>query len=104
MVNTGFTYLYNLWFHSYEENDNYKQVYRPSSYDFPLSRGRDAFEIRKNGDFISYSIGPDDLPKKKVYRFEIKDENKLYIYNDKLLVNVINILSCEKDLLIIKKN
>ena len=95
--------LYNLWFHSYEEDDNSKSFYRPSSYDFPLSRGRDSFEITKNGDFISYTIGPVDRYQKKIYKFEVKDENKLYIYRDKLSMYIIDILSCEKDLLIIKK-
>jgi len=103
MTNINILYLYTLWFHSYEEDDDYKQVYRPSSYDFPLSRGRDAFEIRKNGDFISYSSGPVDLSQKNIYKFEIKDENKLHLYKNKILVNVINILSCEKDVLFIKK-
>jgi len=52
------------WIHSREEDTNEIQVYRPSTYNFPLSRGRIAFEIEKNGTFIQYGIGPDDTRKK----------------------------------------
>lgn len=104
MVNIDIKCLYRLWFHSYEEDGSNKSIYRPSSYNFPLSRGRDAFEIRENGDFIFYPIDSIDLHQKHIYKFEIKNKNKLYIYNNKVLLNDIDILSCEKDLLIIKKD
>jgi hypothetical protein len=38
--------------------------HHPSTFNFPLSRGRIAFEIEKNGIFIQYGIGPDDTRKK----------------------------------------
>ncbi|WP_148685664.1 hypothetical protein [Candidatus Nitrosocosmicus hydrocola] len=104
MVNIDIINLYGLWYHSHEEDDSHKKVYRPSTFNFPLSRGIDAFEIRKDGNFVSYNIGPVDVSQENVYQFEIKDENRLCIYKNKILINVMDILSCEKDLLYIKKN
>ncbi len=52
------------WIHSYEEDKEGIEVYHPSTFNFPLSRGRTGFEIEKNGTFIQYGIGPDDRQKK----------------------------------------
>jgi hypothetical protein len=62
------------WIHSYEEDTNDSQTYRPSTYNFPLSRGRIAFEIEKNGIFIQYGIGPDDTRKKVEGNWTIGEE------------------------------
>jgi hypothetical protein len=62
------------WIHSREEDTNEIQVYRPSTYNFPLSRGRIAFEIEKNGIFIQYGIGPDDTRKKVEGNWTIGEE------------------------------
>ncbi|MEJ7589264.1 MAG: hypothetical protein WKI04_17040 [Ferruginibacter sp.] len=58
--------LYQHWIHSFEddatENNttaSYK-TYRPYGFAFPPARGRDGFEIRRNGMFISHSIAPGD--------------------------------------------
>jgi hypothetical protein len=48
------------WIHSREEDSGDMQVYHPSTYNFPPSRGRRGFEIKKNGQFIQYGIAPDD--------------------------------------------
>ena len=45
----GFKIISKFWIHSYEEDTEDVRVYRPRSYDFPLSRGRTGFEIKKNG-------------------------------------------------------
>jgi hypothetical protein len=42
--------IFKHWVHSWEEDTEDVAVYRPSDYQFPLSRGRDGFEIKKNGD------------------------------------------------------
>jgi hypothetical protein len=52
--------LYQYWIHSHEDDgDNYK-AYRPKEYDFPVSRGRDGFEIKSDGQFIWSRIAPTD--------------------------------------------
>lgn len=96
--------IYKVWIHSYEEEDETKKVYRSSSFNFPLSRGRDSFEIKKNGEIVSYTIGALDDYQKKIGKFEIKNSNKLYIYFNKTKPNIMTILSCEMDRLVIQKN
>ena len=64
------------WIHSYEEDTNDSQTYRPSTFNFPLSRGRIAFEIEKNGIFIQYGIGPDDTRKKVEGNWTIGEEEE----------------------------
>jgi hypothetical protein len=48
--------IFRHWIHSHEEDIENVRVYRPSDFKFPLSRGREGFEIKRNGEFISYDI------------------------------------------------
>ncbi|HXV83692.1 MAG TPA: hypothetical protein VEG60_27865 [Candidatus Binatia bacterium] len=52
------------WIHSFEEDSAQAQVYRPESWDFPLSRRpREAFELRSDGSAQLFLPGPQDRPK-----------------------------------------
>src|SRR5688500_17187540 len=52
--------LVNHWVHSYEEDSPGVLVFRPNTYTFPLSRGRDEMELREYGSVIRYEIAPAD--------------------------------------------
>jgi len=52
--------LWGHWVHSFEEDTATSKVYRPRSYEFPLARGREAFELRSNGEYIRYNIARRD--------------------------------------------
>lgn len=52
--------LYGSWIHSWEEDSADFKVYRPASFTFPPSRGRDGFEIRSDGKFVWNRIAPAD--------------------------------------------
>lgn len=52
--------LIGSWTHSHEEDSGDLVVYRPSSYAFPRSRGRDSFELAADGSLGARAIGPDD--------------------------------------------
>lgn len=52
--------LFQHWVHSFEESSGQRRVYRPVTYSFAPARGRDGFEIRENGIFISHQIAPGD--------------------------------------------
>lgn len=54
--------LYRSWIHSQEEDDNPAacKVYRAATYHFPPARGRDGFEIKKGGTFVSHPIAAAD--------------------------------------------
>ena len=52
--------LFQHWIHSFEESSGQRDVYRPVTYSFAPARGRNGFEIRENGIFISHQIAPGD--------------------------------------------
>jgi hypothetical protein len=54
--------LVQHWIHSYEDDDATQEyrTYRPATYAFPPSRGRDGFEIKENGVAISHPVAPFD--------------------------------------------
>jgi hypothetical protein len=96
--------LYKHWIHSHEEDTEDNKVYRPSTFEFPRSRGRDSFEIRENGEVILHKIGPTDRSEEVKGTFTF-DSNNLKI-NPKTGNSesfTITILSCEEDKLVIKK-
>jgi hypothetical protein len=74
--------IYKHWIYSNQDKDHRPSVsvFRPSDYNFPPSRGRRGFEIRRNGEFILYEIGPDDRPVKKVGEFKVEGPNKIKVY------------------------
>jgi hypothetical protein len=52
--------LFHRWVHSYEEDTENAEVFRPPSYEFPPSRGREGFDIRKDGSFTLLGPGRSD--------------------------------------------
>jgi hypothetical protein len=52
--------LFQDWVHSFEESSGQQKVYRPATFSFAPARGRDGFEIRQDGTFISHPIAPGD--------------------------------------------
>jgi hypothetical protein len=95
--------IYKSWIHSNKEDNRTQEVYRPSSFEFPPSRGRDGFKKNRR-NYFSCNRWLDDKPKKIIGYFNIIDENKLSIkFEKKMISKIMNILSCEKDLLVIQK-
>ena len=54
--------LLQHWVHSHEEDRGEEMVFRPASYDFPLSRGRRSLEFKPGGKLGHGGPGPDDRP------------------------------------------
>jgi hypothetical protein len=50
------------WIHSHEEDSDDEQVFRPASYPFPRSRGRQELELHPDGSYVERHPGPVDLP------------------------------------------
>jgi hypothetical protein len=95
------------WIHSYEEDKDDIQVYHPSTFNFPLSRGRMGFEIQKNGVFTQYGIGPDDRQKKIEGNWTIEEELntiKIDFATDKAIKSYnMKIILCNDDVVRIRK-
>lgn len=56
------TELNRRWRHSFEEDHDGIQVYRPESFDFPPARGRGGVEFGPDGKFVEWSPGRADVP------------------------------------------
>jgi hypothetical protein len=55
--------LFKLWRHSFEEDrGDGVETYRPADFDFPPAFGRRGFEVKPDGEFVAYEIGPADEP------------------------------------------
>jgi hypothetical protein len=55
-LNTRPSALCQRWIHSHEEDHGILHVYRPESFDFPPSFGRDGFEMCPDGEFVQEDI------------------------------------------------
>jgi hypothetical protein len=96
--------LYQHWIHSFEEDEKDKKltVYRPSRFNFPPARGREGFEIKRNGIFIWHPISPLDGNDTIEETWKLKDhkimitgkENKEFkiieLTKDKLIISKLN--------------
>ena len=71
--------IFKHWIHSREEDTGEIRVYRPNDYKFPPSRGREGFELKENGEFIRYRIGPTDRPQKMVGTWKVEKGNYLRV-------------------------
>jgi hypothetical protein len=56
----GTSAIIGTWFHSYEEDTEDANVYRPKGFAFPPSRGRPGIEFRSDGSYIEIGPGADD--------------------------------------------
>jgi hypothetical protein len=54
--------IFQKWYHSFEEDRDDIIVYRPPHFPFPIARGRDGIEFRRDGEFIDWRIPPADGP------------------------------------------
>jgi hypothetical protein len=52
--------IFRHWIHSREEDAGGLLVYRPEGFPFPVSHGRDGFELTPSGRFILEEVGPAD--------------------------------------------
>ena len=71
--------IFKHWIQSREEDPEGVRVYRPSDYKFPPSRGREGFELKENGEFIWYGIGPTDRPQKITGTWKAEGENQIRV-------------------------
>ncbi len=65
------------WFFAGEETSGDTIYYRPETYDFPLSRGREGFILKENGMVTYNAISPTDFP--------MRFEDAKWSYNDDIL-------------------
>jgi hypothetical protein len=71
------TRLEGRWVHSHEEDTAEELVFRPASYAFPRSRGRQSFELRADGSYAGSAPGPADKPEPSEGSWSLEGGNRL---------------------------
>jgi hypothetical protein len=71
--------IFKSWTHSREEDAKDITVFRPSSFAFPPSRGREGMEFRENGEFIHYRIGATDRSEGILGQWKSNQENVIEV-------------------------
>lgn len=66
-----------VWYFAGEETSGDTIYYRPETYDFPMSRGREGFKLKEEGKVLYHAISPTDFP--------MKFENAKWSFDDGVL-------------------
>jgi hypothetical protein len=70
-------HLLGEWLHSHEEDTPTEMVFRPASYDFPLSRGRSGLRLNPDGTYVETGPAPDDRTRSAEGRWRLTADNAL---------------------------
>ena len=105
--NEVLTAIQKGWIHSHEEDTETEMVFRPTDFDFPLSRGRSGFELKPDHKLVEINIGLTDGLKEKTGSWDLKpadDEDlTLQLNPDSSASRSLNIKSVRQDRLVVKK-
>jgi hypothetical protein len=71
--------MFRRWTHSREEDTSDVTVFRPSSFAFPPSRGREGIEFRENGEVFHYRIGATDRSEAVAGQWHIERDNTIEV-------------------------
>ncbi|MCB0557769.1 MAG: hypothetical protein H6573_16840 [Lewinellaceae bacterium] len=97
--------IFQHWVHAHEEDQGEYRAFRPASYGLPPSRGREGFDIRRDGSFMHYPIGAADVPGEAPARWKLKGKSTLIVTPDDggRLPFELRIIESGKDLLKVAK-
>lgn len=97
--------LHQRWVHSHEEDTDTEMVFRPAAFNFPRSRGRTSFELKRDGTLVQGGIAPDDRRVETQGTWKLGDDDTLAFYTGSQSTphRVIRIASVDKDRLVIEK-
>ena len=97
--------LHQRWVHSHEEDAENEIVFRPATFPFPRSRGRESFELRPDGELIQSRPGPTDRRETTEGTWELAPGSKL-VFRAKgsaKPMRFLHVASLEKDRLVIAR-
>lgn len=96
--------LQRHWIHSHEEDTPTEMVFRPSTYKFPLSRGRKSFALNADGTLAETGIAPTDRRQQSAGTWTLEDD-QLAFYTKSATVpsRVMKIASVDENRLVVKK-
>jgi hypothetical protein len=97
--------LQQRWVHSHEEDTPTLMVFRPSTYNFPRSRGRKSFTLNPDGSLVDVGIAPTDGQQRSAGTWKL-DGDELAFYTNSAAAapsRVMKIASVDEHRLVVKK-
>jgi hypothetical protein len=96
--------LYQYWKHSQEDDTPTETVFRPATYNFPRSRGRFSFELKRDGTVVFHGVGPTDRPQVATGVWK-REGNRLALYTNPAGEpdQVLEIVSISPDRLVVRR-
>ena len=97
--------LFNRWVHSREEDTDEIMVFRPATFKFPRSRGRDGLEIREDGVFLLHTIAETDGLRTIAGKWKLTGTDTIVASfdDDRIRSYSMKVISCSDDILKIEK-
>jgi hypothetical protein len=96
--------LMKNWIHSHEEDTDDVSVFRPSSFNFPRSRGRRSLELSPDGKVIEHGIGPNDRPTVRSGSWKLNDPDQLQLSCADGVITLMRVLQVDDNRLVVKKS
>ena len=95
--------LIGHWVHSHEEDSAAGMVFRPASFSFPRSRGRDSFELQADA-LIERGPGPGDAPTERQGTWSVSENGELSFFRSagKKPARVLKIISAQPERLVVR--
>jgi hypothetical protein len=97
--------IFGRWVHSREEDTEKIMVFRPATFKFPRSRGRNGFEIREDGVFLLHTIAETDGLRTLAGRWKLTGPGTILALfdDDRIRSYSMKLISCSDDILKIEK-
>ena len=97
--------LHQRWLHSHEEDTDREMIFRPATFNFPRSRGRTGFELKRDGSLVEIGIAPTDGPLEAQGRWKLEGDDQLTFYagGQSEPKRVMRITSADKGRLVVIK-
>ena len=97
--------LIGHWVHSHEEDSAKEMIFRPASFSFPRSRGRDSFEL-KTDVLIERGPGPADAATETLGTWSVSADGELSFFHgaEKKAARVMKIISAKADRLVVRND
>ena len=105
MAEDAAKYLTKRWMHSHEEDTPEEMVFRPATYDFPRSRGRSGFELRRDQSMVEIQPGAADAGQESQGNWELQKNARLAFFKPgaKKPARLLQIVSADADRLVVAK-
>jgi hypothetical protein len=95
--------LVGHWVHSHEEDTGDQMVFRPATYTFPRSRGRQEFKLQQGGELQSTHPGPTDKRESSVGKWSVEPGEILQIEPGGAQALRLPIVSVDNDKLVVRR-